>query len=279
MAANRLRTLAALAIALNLGLGVFGCHKAPDKQAKGDAPPATVAPLGFAKTDGDAQVTLTLPEPIKLYPELHTRLYNEGQSTLTAFMDAARKDRAEQSADGFMVPSYSHSINWKISAQSQRFVSLYAEEEDFQGGAHPSQTFQALLWDKGRSELIPTGKLFSNGADMRGVDSYLCKQIETARSKRAGEPVSQADFGDGCPKFTEARLILIPSTISGKVGAVDALFAPSEVGAYAEGPYEIRVPQSLFKSALNPDFADQFAGDPIAENALPDPDANNDKAE
>ena len=125
---------------------------------------------------------------------------------------------------------------------------------------------------------MPTGKLFVNGADMSAIDSYVCKQIETARSQRAHEPVSQADFGDGCPRFAEARLILIPSTISGKVGAVDALFAPSDVGAYAEGAYEIRVPLNVLQGALNPEFADQFGGDPVADNALSEQTAGEDVA-
>ncbi|EGF89611.1 hypothetical protein ABI_40280 [Asticcacaulis biprosthecium C19] len=255
-------------------LALFACQKKPEEQATSDKPPATVAPLGYAATDAGVQVTMTLPEPIKLYPELHTLLYNEGEGDLVTFMKTAAKDRAEQSADGFPVADYYRKIDWKIAAQSQKLVSLYSEMEDFQGGAHPGHDFQALLWDKSKSELIPTGKLFVNGADMTHIDAYACKQIEALRSKRAGEPVSQADFGGGCPKFASAKLILIPSTVSGKIGAVDALFAPSEVGAYAEGPYEIRVPQNVLKSALNPEFADQFAGDPVAENALPDPDAD-----
>ncbi|WP_031237637.1 PdaC/SigV domain-containing protein [Asticcacaulis sp. AC460] len=265
----RQRAWAAMAI----GLALFACQKKPDEPAKTAGPPATVAPLGYANTGDGVQVTMTLPEPIKLYPELHTRLYSEGESNLVAFMATAAKDHAEMAADGFPVADYYRKIDWKIAAQSPKLVSLYAETEDFQGGAHPGHDFQALLWDKSKSELIPTGKLFTTGADMSAVDAYACRQIEALRSKRAREPVRQADFGGGCPRFAEAKLILIPSTVSGKVGAVDALFAPSEVGAYAEGPYEIRVPQTVLTGVLNPEFADQFAGDPVVENALPDPDA------
>lgn len=257
-----------------MALTLFACQKKPEEAPPSDRPPQTAAPLAFANTGEDAQVTLTLPEPIKLYPELHTRLYNEGETALKAFMADAKKDRAQQSADGFPVPSYYRSINWKIAAQSPRLVSLYAEEEEFLGGAHPGHSFRALLWDKSKNELIPTGKLFVTGADMTAIDTYACRQIEAARAARAGEPVRQADFGDGCPRFAEARLILTPSTVSGKIGAVDALFAPSEVGAYAEGPYEIRVPQALLRRVLNPEFADEFAGDPVADSALPDPDAD-----
>ena len=61
------------------------------------------------------------------------------------------------------------------------------------------------------------------------------------------------------------------STIKDKAGAVDALFAPYEVGPYVEGPYEIRVPQSQLRSVLSPEYADQFAGDPVKDTALADP--------
>ena len=267
-------------LALGAGLMLLaGCHAKPKAPAASDKPPATVAPLGFALPDKDVQVTLTLPEPIKLYPELHTRLYNEGKAALTAFVDQAHKDRAEASASGIDDPPYYHFINWKIAAQSTRLVSLYAEEEEYEGGAHPNSSFQALLWDKTKDDLIPPARLFANGADMASVDAYVCKQIEAERSKRAGEPVSEAQSGFECPKFADSKLILIPSTVSGKIGAVDALFAPYEVGPYAEGEYEVRVPQTLLKTVLASDYADQFDGDPVKDTAVPDPDSRNDQAQ
>lgn len=269
---------ARLCLALLLIGGLAACHKKPDDQ-KAKTPPATVAPLGFARTNDDAQVSLTLPDPIKLYPELHTRLYHEGQASLTAFLDQAHKDRAEASADGFPTPAYYHSITWKIAAQSSRFVSLYAEEDDYQGGAHPNSSFQALLWDKSKNDLIPTASLFAPGADMSGVDRFLCHQIEAARAARIGAPVTQSGSGFPCPDLKDSRLILIPSTIDGKIGAIDALYAPYEVGPYAEGPYEVRIPQSQLKGLIAPAYADQFAGEAIKEEALPDPDSDKDKAQ
>ena len=255
-----------------------GCHKKADREAE-PKPPASVAPLGFAQTNDDAQVSLTLPDPIRLYPDLHMRLYNEGKATLTAFLDQAHKDRAEASADGFPTPAYYHAINWKIAAQSSRFVSLYAEEDDYQGGAHPNSAFQALLWDKTKNELIPTASLFAPGADMSGVNAFLCRQIEAARAQGLGAPVTQAASGFPCPALKDSRLILIPSTLDGKIGAIDALYAPYEVGAYAEGPYEARIPQSQLKGLIAPAYADQFAGEAIRQEALPDPDSDKDKAQ
>lgn len=266
------RITTTLAAAALLMAGLSACdHKQKAPATTEGKPPATVAPLVFAKTDPDAAVTLTLPEPIKLYPELHSRLYSEGEKELVDFLNDAHKDRAQQSADGIEVPAYSHTIAWKISAQTPKLVSVFAQEDDFRGGAHPNSTFQAVLWDKAKKQAVPASALFAPGADMKTVDAYVCHQVEAERSKRLGEPTTQAGTGFSCPSLAASRLILVPSTVKDKAGAVTALFAPYEVGPYVEGPYEIRVPQSMLAGVLNPDYADQFAGEPVKDTALADP--------
>lgn len=267
----------AVAIALGVLVTVTACQKKPAEQQTASpvatAPAGPPPPLTIANSNADAQVNLTLPEGIKLYPELHSQLFSQGQSELTAFMDQAHKDRAQNSADGIEEPPYYHSIVWKISAQTPRLVSVYAEADDYQGGAHPNHTIETLLWDRNTRAAIETRRLFQANADFRTIDGYLCRQIEAARSKRVGEPISQVRSGFACPKFADSRLVLIPATAGDTIGAVDALYAPYDVGPYAEGPYEIRVPQTLLTSVIAPEFAAQFGGEPVAQQALSDPDA------
>ncbi len=274
------RSLSFLAVSVAaVALTLTGCSK-PKGDAAGqtgaNATDAANVPLDFANTTNDAQVSLNLPKPILDFPELHERLYKDGETTLTAFVDQAHKDRAEQSADGFPVPAYYQKIEWKISAQSPRLLSVYAEDNKFDGGAHPNMVFRTLLWDKTKSALIPVAELFSPDADMAPVDTFVCHQIEAERSKRLGQPTTEAASGMTCPKFAESKLVLMPSTQAGKIGAIDALYAPYDVAPYAEGPYEVRVPQSQLKGVIAPQYADQFAGDAIAETAFADPDANKD---
>lgn len=273
------RSLSFLAVsAAIVALSLSGCSK-PKGEATGqggNGATATNVPLDYADTTSDAQVSLTLPKPILDFPELHESLYKDGETTLTAFVNQAHKDRAEQSADGFPVPAYYQKIEWKISAQSPTLLSIYAEDNRFDGGAHPNMEFRAVLWDKTKNASIPVAELFSHDADMTPIDTYVCHQIEAERSKRLGQPTTEAASGMTCPKFVESKLILIPSTQSGKIGAIDALYQPFDVAPYAEGPYEIRVPQSQLKGLIAPQYADQFAGDAIAETAFADPDANKD---
>ncbi len=257
-------------IVLTAFTALTACHKPPQKDAEKPLapPPLSTAPLSFNKTTDDADVSLTFPETIRVLGPLHDRLYTEGQSELSAFVDKAHKDRAELVADGFPVPAYYSHVEWKITAQGSRLVSLFAVQDAFNGGAHPNSTFQALLWDKGRNDLIDPSALFIPGADLKPVDAYLCQQIETERSRRAHRPLSQRRSGFTCPKLSDSRLILIPATQGGKIGAIDALYQPYEVGAYSEGPYEIRVPQGQLKGLLNPEYAAEFAGEPVAATGL-----------
>lgn len=262
------QALILIALALAAGAVLNGCHSKPKGEGQADKPPVTVAPLGFSHGDADAQVALSLPDGIKVYPTLHTQLYNEGEQTLKAFMAQAHKDRAQQKADGIDVPAYSHTITWKIAGQNPRLLSLFSEEDDYQGGAHPSNSFQVRLWDKRSNALVPVSSLLASGADLSAVDAYVCHQVEAERSKREGTPTTQANSGFSCPKFADSRLILIPAQTGDKFGAIDVLYAPYEVGPYSEGTFEIRVPQNLLKGAINPDYADQFGGEPVKDMAL-----------
>ena len=257
----------------SLALSACQAHKEQAATGAASSPAVPVAALDFAQSNADAQVSLSLPEGIKAFPDLHTKLYNDGKTALDAFMAQAHKDRAQNSADGIDDTAYYHDIKWKITAQSPRLVSLYATEDDFEGGAHPNTTFQSVLWDKQTSTEVTPEKLLATGADLSGVDAYVCRQIEAERSKRNGAPTTQADSGFECPKFADSHLVLMASNVTGKIGAIDVLFAPYDVGSYAEGPYEIRVPEAELKGVISPDYADQFAGDATGQDALPDPDS------
>lgn len=234
-----------------------------DEAHKDDAPPVAAAPLEFAQTTPDAEVKLTFPEAIKAFPDLHNRLYSEGQSELKAFGDQAAKDRKELSAAGSEPPPYFRSITWTLPAQSEHLASLYAEQSEFTGGAHPNANYQSVLWDKTAKQAIDARLLFAPNADLAAADAFLCRQIEAERSRRNQTPTTQTATGFTCPKLIDSHLALVDSTTSGKIGAIEALFAPYEVGPYAEGAYQIRVPQAVLRGLISPAYAADFAGEPV----------------
>lgn len=263
LAKKSVRIIGFLLACVILGVVLF-MTRLPSKPAD-NAPinvPTTMAPLAYSKKDENAEVRLILPEAIKNFPILHTKLYNEGEATLKAFAAEAQKNRQDSSASGFEEPAYVYQINWSIAAESERLLSVYAEDYVFTGGAHPNHSYDAFLWDKKTNDMIPQSKLFRADADFTAIDAYLCQQIATERSRRLGEPVLQNDGIFPCPTLTKSRLVLVASTQGGKAATLDALYGPYEVGAYAEGDFQIRLPLSMIAPLLAPDYANQFGGQP-----------------
>ncbi len=264
-----------LSVALLCLMAVAACHKAPDKtdatKAPAPAKPAVPVALSFAQNDADAQVNLTLPPAIAAFPDLHARLFQSGHDELTDFIATAHHDRAQNSADGIEEPAYYRSIEWKAAARTPQLVSFYAQENEYQGGAHGGLTFQTVLWDIGGNAPVDAKGLFAPGADMGALNAYVCHQVEAERSKRAGTPLSQRGSGLSCPNVLDSRLALLPSTQMNQAGGIDLLFAPSEVAPYAEGPFEVQVPQAQFRDLIVPRFAGAFGGEPVKTTLLSDP--------
>jgi hypothetical protein len=107
--------------------------------------------------------------------------------------------------------------------------------------------------------------LFRPGADLSGLNKALCDAADAA--KQARSPGSERATSDGemwtCPKAVSTPFVLAPSTTPGKAGGVVFLIGAYQIGPYSDGPYRIAVPQSVFRSLLNPAYADEFAGAPV----------------
>lgn len=238
-------------------VGLNACTK-PKPKPKADKPPATVAPLGYAMANTDASVTLTLPETIKIYPSLHTEIYSQGERDLRAFMLSAQKSHSELTQRGFAQPAFYKNIRWYIASQSTHLVSSYAEINTDEGGAHPNSEYQTILWDKKSKAPITNTEFFDPLVDITPLDAYLCITLESERTKRIGRRQNQ---GGNCPKIINGRIILIQSRLPDKLAAIDILYGPYEVGAYAEGPYFIRIPQNILKPFVNSIYRDDFEGE------------------
>ena len=55
-------------------LGLSACQNKHTKTNDTQKPPAMTAPLAYAKTAPQASISLSLPEAIKSYPDLHSKV-------------------------------------------------------------------------------------------------------------------------------------------------------------------------------------------------------------
>jgi hypothetical protein len=262
---------ALLAVALVAGLGACKGQKptGASETAAASTPPAgmfeppapakPVAPLTFSQENPDVSVKLTLARDISRWPGLHREVFARGSAELRKFAAAAPGERAEAKTAEYDPPQYARELEWSLAAATPRLVSLRQTWYENTGGAHPNHGYDSYLWDVAANRSIGNAVLFKTGGDEAAVQKALCDGIDKVKTGRGVEwdPESWP-----CPKWREARFVLTPSTVPGKIGGLTFLFDPYAIGSYAEGEYDVTVPQSVLAPLLAAAYAGEFAGAP-----------------
>ena len=221
------------------------------------------APLTYSRETAYGEVELELPQAIAAYPDLHAAIYGEEVQAMRTFLEGAQSVHTEYGGED-MAP-YSQSVVYEVAGESARLFSLRENVSEYSGGAHGIQGFSGVLWDKTGDRRVQPSALFRRGADLSPLDRALCDAINQARTRAVGEP-SALTVGDGadwaCPRAIETPFVLSSSTTSGRIGGLEFMIGPYIVGPYAEGSYQIVVPQSAFRSLIDPAWAAEFAGQP-----------------
>ncbi|AQR62959.1 hypothetical protein BZG35_15820 [Brevundimonas sp. LM2] len=263
----------ALVLSLALAATLAGCNRDRPAEPAGPAPapgaavtPAAAAPMAYESKTPYAEVSLKLPAAIKTQPDLHAALYARSVADLRAFTEGAQADRSEAGGDAGLGP-YAKSIDIVPGAETGKLFSLVRTDYENTGGAHPNSAYRSVLWDKALKREITAADLFAKGANLSSLDAALCAAVNVEKRKRdpGAQTVALTGGGDWtCPRAATTPFVLAQGATPGKAGGLVFLIGPYLVGLYAEGAYEVTVPQSAFRSLLAPAYADEFGGAPKA---------------
>ncbi|NBC89171.1 MAG: hypothetical protein GVX90_06750 [Alphaproteobacteria bacterium] len=198
-----------------------------------------------AERDGGTRdFTYAWPAEVSAIPELSALLTRRREAALeeqkadwnAALAEFAGEDCATCKSRGFIK-------GWTVAADTPRFLSLKGEISLYTGGAHPNSAFDALVWDREAGEALEPLDLFTSpGALERAVRAPYCEALVAQQQERRGQWFTPpADPTADCPALD--ALVVVPSSIGGEaVDEVYLLAAPYIAGAYAEGPYKVRLP-------------------------------------
>ena len=240
-------------------LALTACDRSPPAEPTAPAPAAAApaAPFSYEKTTPDAEVSLILPIALRPHPALHRTLYDREVAELGKVAADAVADRK---GPGAAMPPYGATVAWTVAAETGRLLSLVREASSFTGGAHPNSTLTTLLYDKQTGREVAPSAVFV--ADrLAGPEAALCDALKREKAERGAGPLDGEMWS--CPKWLDSQIALEPGTAKGRAGGVSFQFSPYEVGAYAEGAYEITLPLAAFEGALAPAYKGEFAGAPV----------------
>jgi hypothetical protein len=230
---------------------------------------AAAAPAAVSIKTKALEASVTVDKALEAYPGLVPGLVAEGRREVETTRREAEKLRRED-------PSFNGGRPWTFErSYSQRstigrYVSIVRSDDTYQGGAHPNQQIDTILWDRDAKKRISIRPFFKETADRGSTMAAMAKLVRAAvfdeKKRRKLEAVEGTSDTNEWLKEIKPVLLslgpvtLAPSTEANKSAGLTFHFSPYMVGPYAEGPLIAFVAWTDFRDRLSPEGAALFGG-------------------
>ncbi len=228
------------------------------------------------------EVSVVVDNALKPFAGLFANCLVEGKTWAgRAAADAAAQWRADPEL--FRDLQWSYDRVYDLRSVVGRYVSIVRSDSKFEGGAHPNQEIDTVLWDAVERERISIRPFFTETADNGPTMTALARlaQLAVAAAKLANGINGYGDDDTPASKLTPEQelrrdsfisggikpkllelgpVTLAPSTESGKSAGLTFHYSPYEVGPYVEGLYTVFVPWTDFRQYLSPAGVTIFGG-------------------
>jgi hypothetical protein len=229
------------------------------------------------------KISLSLDSEIGHFAELFASCLAEGK----AWVNKTNGDVAAEWHDNrkaFRDLQWFYDRAYVLRSVVGRYVSVVRSDDWFDGGAHPNQHADTILWDNAARKRTNIRALFAETADNGPTMSALAQaaKLAVAAAKLAKDINGYDDDAPTAKDMTPEQEIehdsfiqngikpalleigpvtLAPSTETGKSSGLTFHYSPYGVGPYVEGPYTVFVQWTAFRQYLSPQGAALFGGE------------------
>lgn len=229
------------------------------------------------------EISVEVDPGFKPFAGLFDNCLAEGKSWADKMNAAAtRQWQSDRSAfrDGLQ---WTYDRNYALRSVVGRYVSIVRSDGTFEGGAHPNQAIDTILWDAEAKKRISIRAFFNETADNGPTMTALARsaQLAVAAAKLARDINGYSDDNTPASKMTPEQelrrdnfiidgvkpglqhigpVTLAPSTEAGKSAGLTFHYSPYAVGPYVEGPYTVFVPWTAFQQYLSAEGKALFGG-------------------
>ena len=198
------------------------------------------------------------PRQVGAIPALARQLDQRAVQAKAELSQTTRAEKDEFANDGIEFRPHSYRMEWRVVADTPRFLSLSGDFATYSGGAHGMYGLESLVWDREAGAAVDGAAMFA-GLD-RALGRRLCDALNAERAQRRGAPVAPGsdDTFDQCPGTDEAT-VLVGSTNGRTFDRIGIWYGPYVAGAYAEGAYELDFPvHARVLAAVKPEYRSAF---------------------
>jgi hypothetical protein len=228
------------------------------------------------------EISVVVDDALKPFAGLFANCLAEGKTwAARANADAAAEWR--DNPKSFRGLQWSYDRVYDMRSVVGHYVSIVRSDATFEGGAHPNQEIDTIVWDAVAQKRISIRPFFTEMADDGPTMTALARlaQLAVAAAKLANGINGYGDDDTPASKLTPEQelrrdnflrdgikpallhvgpVTLAPSTESGKSAGLTFHYSPYGVGPYVEGPYTVFVAWTDFRQYLSPEGAALFGG-------------------
>ena len=269
--------------ALLFAILIFALHSLlPSSAAFPSGPEGGKPQISIKKSH--VAISITIDAELKPFAELSANCLSEGKAWANKTNDDATaewRDNRRAFRDGL---KWFYDREYALRSVVGRYVSVVRGDEWFDGGAHPNQRVDTILWDNVARKRTNIRALFTETADNGPTMSALAQaaKLAVAAAKLANDINGYDDDAPAAKDMTPEQEIehdsfikdgikpaileigpvtLAPSTETGKSSGLTFHYSPYGVGPYVEGPCTVFVPWTAFRQYLSPQGAALFGGE------------------
>lgn len=232
--------------------------------------PAAAAPVELkdvVEITPEYVIGISYPPSAAEYPALAAELKRYAEVARANLLEAVKS----RSAGGDTM-LYDLSLSFTEILDTPELVAYAADGSSFTGGAHGSPLLARFVWLPQQGQPLAATDLIPTASGWQAVAGYVREELHSALSQRVAadelapgeraEVVKSAgrmiDEGTGPDpaNFSQFEPVVNPA---GKLTALRFVFAPYQVGPYADGTQTVEVPAAVLLPHVAPEYRHLFA--------------------
>lgn len=256
-----------------------GCGRTSEDQSESVAPgpaeapvePAPVEPApvvleDVVEHDPRYLIGISYPPGAAAHPGLARVLYDYAQ---------AAREELKQAVEGLDSPPtapYELSLGFRTTLETSQVIAVAADGSLYTGGAHGQPLVARFVWLPRLGKVLEAGELVPTAAGWDAISDYVAEKLgEAAHTRAVDESLEPADrkrllsvalkmIAEGTEAKPENFSQFEPvKGADGHVSALRFVFAPYQVGPYADGIQEVEVPASVLLPHVAEQYRDLFS--------------------
>lgn len=208
----------------------------------------------------DYELSLSIPGPPAAIPALKAEILRRFEAGSKIVKDNAAEDK---DADPQNFHPYSFHSEWRVTFDSPRVISLSASNDTYNGGAHPNDDYDTIVWDKSAGRPVALPDMFTK-ADLAAALHGIAENAKASfRKKFPREEGQPADFDPVAGNIAAdpeklGHFALTYAMGETKANGIVLLWGAGAPWPNVMGDIRLSVPAAVFRKYLAPQWATEF---------------------